>query len=69
MVCLRMCTACIAGDHKNCRKSEPAPEGVYGGFRCLCKCDGDPHFGKPPTAKQRKKNMETLMKHLKAHIP
>ena len=36
MVYLYLCESCKKGDHKNCTKGHPAPEGVYGGSKCKC---------------------------------
>lgn len=43
MCMLTVCNSCIDGDHKNCKIGESEP-GYYGGWRCTCKCGGDPQY-------------------------
>jgi len=34
------CGACQMGNHERCEKGHPAPPGVFGGSRCICRCNG-----------------------------
>jgi hypothetical protein len=48
MVKIYTCQACTENRHKDCELSKPSyPPGSYGGSRCLCSCNGNPHFNDP----------------------
>ena len=68
MVCLYLCVHCQSGDHKNCKGSNPAQDGAYGGSLCSCGCKGDADWNKKkPFGIQTKAQMERFFKWAKMH--
>jgi hypothetical protein len=48
MVYLYYCKACEEGKHENCDRTTPCyPKGSFGGRKCTCICNGDPHWNDP----------------------
>ncbi len=44
MVKLYTCGFCERGEHDKCEIGQPAPEGQYGGTKCMCPCGGNPNM-------------------------
>lgn len=44
MVKLYTCDPCERGDHDKCEIGQSAPEGQYGGTKCMCPCGGNPNM-------------------------
>ena len=65
MVKIYTCQACTENRHKDCELSKPSyPPGSYGGSRCLCSCNGNPHFNDPKAVhNQLIKMIENAAKH------
>jgi len=48
MVCIYYCEACERNDHVHCDLTHASePPGSYGGSRCWCQCQGNPHWNDP----------------------
>lgn len=60
MVRIYTCAACELGDHKHCELGHSAPEGVFGGSKCICPCHGDPDYMKKAQVELRKHAEELL---------
>lgn len=44
MVKLYTCEPCERGEHDKCEIGQSAPDGQYGGTKCMCPCKGNPNM-------------------------